>query len=972
MGRIWLILLFLQIALVACSNSERVASEDISSDTNLIDSTAIIDSLVENDSLEEIRVKDSLARDSVVKDSLLKDSLARVDSLAREDSLIKARGLVLVNAKSKSAVLGTKSSDAHVNERPAMKVKFNYDFYISRYEAMCGEFNTLIKPVTGLVLECETDSLPATNVTFYDAVLFANERSKKEGLDTAYTYLSKKLDSENHCVNLEGFVFHPEVGSFRLPTEAEWVLVANDHWDSEKAWTAENSDYRLHPICSIAQDDDICDMKGNAMEWVNDWFGLFRDTTVQNYVGAPDGGTLAQRVVKGGSFRNNASSITLHARGDVYTVTSSTKGDYVGFRLAFGNIPDAAWMGSNGRAVSSRISPLANSSSIYPYSKTYQAKLVFRNDVTGNLAFIDYSSGSLSVVEIVDTIQAYHPDISPDGSRVAFCTKYEGISGLSELYVRDLNEEGSNLVKLEVESAAIPRWRVLDNGDTVIVYVTDAGNNKTESVFRSTSTWQVPFSKGRFGIPQKLFDGAYHGGISYDNRLTVTGSRLLRAMVAPEGSTVLQSGRDTVWYNGEQACNVSLAQDGSKKTLFLDFGSATGREFVGKRYSTHQRMMIADSTGKLVQTLVAPTGYTFDHAEWAVGFSNVAVATLANVNGAHTEIVLVDAEGENILPLAKGEELWHPNLWTLDLFSNRKLNLLDLDSACVYMTESSDITTWIMKVKMDIFWQYRDSTEAVIIGSSRSFAGVDPLCIRSFFTINMAYSAEDFAGTTHFIERYIVPLIPKLKVIVLTLDYDRWYIKAENWNNWFSDIPGYEYDKHHDYWKDGLKGDMYAISKNTLGPPEDRYMMFSYNRGLYYSTTVGWGSEFPEVAINPNWYEYDKSGVEFNLLSLKRILDLTLERGIKVVGAVFPQSPYYKTQTDAWGRYGPTRGAAKEMQDSVAKLVELYPNFTLFDEYHDGEHDYSYEDFSNEDHLSLVGAQKLTGRLDMLLKELDK
>ena len=149
--------------------------------------------------------------------------------------------------------------------------------------------------------------------------------------------------------------------------------------------------------------------------------------------------------------------------------------------------------------------------------------LAFRNDVNGNLAYINYKDAILTVTEISDSIDVYHPDISPDGKKVAFCTKFEGLGGDSRLYVRDLNEKGTNLVKLDVASAAIPRWRILENGDTVIVYVTDAGDNKDEASFKKSSTWQVKFADGKFGVPEKLFDGAYHGGISEDYSLAVSG-----------------------------------------------------------------------------------------------------------------------------------------------------------------------------------------------------------------------------------------------------------------------------------------------------------------------------------------------------------------------------------------------------------------------------------------------------------------
>lgn len=909
-------LFFAGISLIACSNSENAFSEGESSQSGFLD-----------------------------------------------DSLAQSRELYFIGANNSSVELGTNSPEANVNERPAMKVKFNYDFYVSRHEITCSEFNSLMKPATGLSVECENKSHPAVNLTYYDAVLFANERSKKEGLDTAYTYLSQSFDAERHCRNLEGFEYHPDVESYRLPTEAEWVLAAKKNWRKDNAWTADNSDYMLHTVCSKSKSGELCDMMGNAMEWVNDWFGLFRDTTVYNYVGAPDGGALAQRIVKGGSFRNMAETISLYSRGDVYTVTSSTKSDYVGFRLAFGKIPDAAWMGSDGRAVSSRVTPLANSSSVFGHTKTYKSKLVFRNEASGNLAYIDYSSGILTVNEIVSSLDAYHPEISPDGKRVAFCTKYEGIDGTSELYVRDLNEEGSNLVKLDVESAAIPRWRVLDNGDTVIVYVTDAGNNKEESSFKSTSTWQVKFSKGKFGKPEKLFDGAYHGGITNDNSLAVSGARLLRARV---------NDRDTVWYNGEQACNVSLSKDSTHQTLFLDFGSATGRAFVGKKYATHQRIFVADSTGKLIHSVEAPAGYTFDHSEWGLGSSNIAVATLTNSNGAHPEIVLVDMSKGEILSLAKGDELWHPSFWFDNSASNSATESLDLDSAGVYMTETSVINVWIMKVKMDIFWQYRDSADAVIIGSSRAFGGVDPEAIKSHFAINMAYSAEDLTATLFFIENYILPLMPKLKTIVLALDYDRWYVKEEWFTSWFADIPGYEYDKHHGYWKDGLIGDMAAASRNALSPSPDEYNWYSYNRGLYYSTTVGWGNDdSPAIENDVMWFEHDNSGMQFNLYVLNKILEFSQNFGVKVVGVVFPQSPNYK-KTDSWGRYGPTRNAVKIMEEAVDKLTDTYPNFTVWDANLNGNHDYTYEDFANDDHLSRTGAVKLSTRLDSLLKKLDK
>ncbi|HOG68770.1 MAG TPA: SUMF1/EgtB/PvdO family nonheme iron enzyme, partial [Fibrobacteraceae bacterium] len=333
------------------------------------------------------------------------------------------------------------------------------------------------------------------------------------------------------------------------------------------SWNADNSDFKSHPVCTAGIDSaSFCDLAGNLREWVNDWAGQLQDTTVTNYLGAFDGSDIGERILKGGYFSDRPSEMNMVARGDEYTLEAQIRADRIGLRLAFGAIPNPIWLDASGKVKENVVTVLANAATLKLFTGSYNTKLVFRNDVSENLAFVDYNDGTLSVIEIEDTLNVYHPDISPNGKHVAFCTRAEGLCGVSTLYVRDLTAKGENLVKLNVKSAAIPRWRVLENGDTVIVYVTDAGNNKEEATFKSTSTWQVPFTNGKFGTPQKLFDGAYHGGISEDNTLAVTGARLLRTRVTENGNSITEKGQDTIWYNEEQACNASLVQDGSKRT----------------------------------------------------------------------------------------------------------------------------------------------------------------------------------------------------------------------------------------------------------------------------------------------------------------------------------------------------------------------------------------------------------------------
>lgn len=875
--------------------------------------------------------------------------------------------------------LGTNDKNFKESERPAMEVVLDYEFYMGIHEITCGEYASVAKKAKLKTFgKCENDSLPLTDITYYDVILFANAKSKLENRDTVYTYRRAVFDEEKHCTNLEGFAFHADIEGYRLPTEAEWIYAATRAWDINKSWNNSNSGYKLHPVCSKEADTaGLCDMAGNALEWVNDWMGIFRDTTITNYVGAPDGGDMGERVVKGGCYNSSTAEVNPYSRGDVYTVTSSTRAEYVGFRLALGKIPNALWMNNDGNSTASIVTPIANSETIKNFTKTYNTKLAFRNDISEKINYIDYRDGSLSVKELSNDINAYHPEISPDGEWIAFSTVYEGISGTSSVYVQRLDaKDASEVIKLDVKSAAIPRWRVLESGDTAIVYVTDVGNNKEESAFKAASTWQVTFANGKFGTPQKLFDGTYHGGISEDEKLAVSGARLLRVRI---------SGKDKIWYNKEQACNVSLAQDGSKRVAFLDFGGETGKKFVGSKYATHQRILIADSTGKLIQTIKAPEGYTFDHSEWTTDGENTnIVATLTNINGAHTKIVLINPIDSSIVDLAEGDELWHPNLWvkkvqkiipsTEDSAEVDTAFHIDPDSAGVYYTSNASDKALIMRYKMELLWQYKDSANTVILGSSRPKNSLIPKQLSNqFFAINLASSYFSINESHYIFFNYLQPHLKQLKYLIVSLDIDMWWKKYNSYKNFFYKdhlkIPGYVYDKNHLFWKDSVPQDLYKYTYESIG--SNYYAkMFRESRGYQqFDNSIGW-EENPPLFHDSTWMQDTVSLYDKSLKLLKEIVIESNKKNIYVIGIIFPQSPAYKN-SGSFGCYGLQRSLAPSVLEDLINLGLENPNFIIMDENKMGDHDYTNEMARDRDHLSHTGALQITHRLDSLLRTLE-
>ena len=834
--------------------------------------------------------------------------------------------------------------------------RFSYNFYIDVHEVTVGEY----AQVLNASFDSDEKDYPVTDVSFYDAVFFANEKSKAMELDTVYSYEGLSRSSDGHIIFLEKFTTDFQANGYRLPTEAEWIYAAQNGWNpSKNAWTSENSDFEKHKVCELPKDKNgLCDMAGNVLEWTNDWLSSAKDISVENFAGASHANSLSEVVVKGGSYRNAAANIQLKNRGDVYTVSPAMHAAYVGFRLVRGIVdfiqqPEEG----GGLAWEWNVQVQTSASEIKKKLGALNSVLAFRDDETGNLGYIRFASSNPTVVEIVDTLDVYHPVISPDGSKIAFCTKPEGISGNSSLYVRDLNETGTNLVKLDVESAAIPRWRVL-GADTQIVYVTSAANNANDVEWKQASTWSVPFANGTFGTPTKILEGSYNGGVLNDGTLAVSGARLLRAKV---------NGREEVWLDGEQACNVSLSEV-SRQVLFLDFGSSTGEAFSGEAYLPHQKLLVSDARGNLTAMIPAPEHYTFDHTEWVENSPDYAVATLTDNDGAHSKIVLIRTMDSSVMEIASGNELWHPNLWIDAMEANQQIDL-DMDSAGVYVFQGDEYVYQLLRVKMELFWNRADSLEVVCLGSSRVEDGIIAQKLdSSYAAVNLGHPGNTLSFTLFIAENYVLNHAHKLKALVIALDIDIWQAYENAYFNQFQKYPGTVYDRNHHYWKNGTPSYFPQMVQSSYAEPNIRNTYLN-TLGFNALEPQGWG-EVSEVNVDSMWASIHPEIIDAQWLLLENFLTLTKARGISVVGIIFPQSPLYK-KTGSFGRYGPQRSVAVSIIEGLNALQKKYPNFVLMDENKMGDHDYSDAMAYGVDHLATPGAERLTDRLDSVLRTLE-
>ncbi len=220
-------------------------------------------------------------------------------------------------------------------------VRLTKNYSIGKTEVTQELWDMVMDENPSLYTECGKNC-PVDNVTWCDAVAFANKLSAMEGLELVYSFppgFQVGL-SDRQCNSVAAdVVVSWRANGYRLPTEAEWEFAArgvNKDWDYSGArevdivgWHSMNSGKQSHQVCQKRENGfGLCDMSGNVSEWVWDRYDHLPESNSINPKGSIDGTT---RVVRGGSFRNDPSYLTVFNRGGFYP---GQRYDSLGFRLA--------------------------------------------------------------------------------------------------------------------------------------------------------------------------------------------------------------------------------------------------------------------------------------------------------------------------------------------------------------------------------------------------------------------------------------------------------------------------------------------------------------------------------------------------------------------------------------------------------------------------------------------------------------
>ena len=176
---------------------------------------------------------------------------------------------------------------------------------------------------------------PAQNVNWYDAVMFCNWLSRKEGLPVCYNIVPDEQTPSGHIVELS------DNGGYRLPTEVEWEYACRAGTTAKFTCGDDLQRLREFAVFGATRTEPIgtrlfnrwglFDVHGNVVEWC--W-----DKYYDNFDGKQEfrpPGESQTRVARGGSWQDEAIWCQSSYRRGFHPVDRNF---ILGFRLAAGHL----------------------------------------------------------------------------------------------------------------------------------------------------------------------------------------------------------------------------------------------------------------------------------------------------------------------------------------------------------------------------------------------------------------------------------------------------------------------------------------------------------------------------------------------------------------------------------------------------------------------------------------------------------
>ena len=271
--------------------------------------------------------------------------------------------------------------------------------------------------------------------------------------------------------------------------------------------------------------------------------------------------------------------------------------------------------------------------------------------------------------------------------------------------------------------------------------------------------------------------------------------------------------------------------------------------------------------------------------------------------------------------------------------------------------------------KRDQLIENSDSIQVLILGSSHAQDGVDPETF-SLYAHNMAFGSQSIYFDKKITEKYL-PQLPKLKYVLLTFDYNSLFFDHEPSRDFFYYYYyGIPY-RNHNFWRESL------LQYSTVYPPRQALSIIVQNKFVSPVRLKKGYPEFRSSDINPedvtspvlnkmraDMFNRTAENIEIRddvLLDLESLIAYLIDKDIVPILVTYPA---YTTFRDFLNK------EIVENNNQIADyLQQKYP--ILYLNYFE-DNDFSVADYFNCDHLSSLGAVKLSKKIDAEINKIEQ
>ena len=257
------------------------------------------------------------------------------------------KAIEMVSIPAGTFIMGSPATEPDRNSNETQHSVTLSGFSMSKYQVTQAQYQAVMgvgEDWTIVDIVGKGNNYPVYNVNWYDAIVFCNKLSIKEGLNPVYSINGHTNPAEwgtipiSNDVKWNGVVMDKSKNGYRLPTEAEWEYACRagtmtayntgDTISDSTGWYSSNSGSRTHEVgLKPANAWGLYDMHGNLYEWCWDWLGDYSTGSQTDPTGAVSG---LNRVGRGGYWYANGQILRSAFR---CFGGPSSRGNAFGFRL---------------------------------------------------------------------------------------------------------------------------------------------------------------------------------------------------------------------------------------------------------------------------------------------------------------------------------------------------------------------------------------------------------------------------------------------------------------------------------------------------------------------------------------------------------------------------------------------------------------------------------------------------------------